>query len=459
MPNKKVLLIQPYYNTKYPPMGLGYISSYLKQYTNYIVQIFDQNLNGKSTINGYIKVVKEFQPDVIGISMMTLAYYEVKELMSELRKITNVPIIIGGPQVTTLKKQTLIDLKADFAVIGEGELTFKELLGELFNDRNFNKVKGIIYRDKDRNLIENVERELIKNLDSMPMVDWTEISSDKYNLKGNQGDLIAPILTSRGCPHNCYFCASAAIWKRKIRFRSAENVFEEIVYLVNKRGIKGIEIADDNFTTNLKRANRILDYIINNKLKLRIECATGVRADGLDLNFLQKFKKAGGHTIAIGIESGSQKILDNANKDLKLETVEKTVHLIKKVGLTVNGFFILGLPAEEIEDIKETIDFSCKLKLDRAWYNIFTPYPGSKYYYDWVNNYKIDLSKIDWKKFNSSTPLGVSKIPNKVLNNYKRIAFLKFYLRPRILLNYLRAYRIAGILTFIRRLSIFCKRL
>jgi radical SAM superfamily enzyme YgiQ (UPF0313 family) len=193
-------------------------------------------------------------------------------------------------------------------------------------------------------------------------------------------------------------------------------------------------------------------------LKLKIECGGGLRADRVDLNFLQKFKKAGGHTIAIGIESGSQKILDNANKDLKPETVVKTIDLIKKIVLTVNGFFILGLPTEEIEDIKKTIDFSCKLKLDRAWYNIFTPYPGSKYYYDWVNNYKINIGKIDWEKFNSSTPLGVSKMPNRVLNKYKRIAFLRFYLRPKILLNYLKAYRIAGIHTFIRRLSVFFKR-
>lgn len=448
---QRVLLVRPGYHSKATPLGLGYLSAYLKAHTACDVRLYDHNLSPSPSTEGYLRAVESFRPDVIGIGMTCQDVQDARALVPSLRSVTSAPIVIGGPHVTSMREQAIEDTGADIAVMGEGEETLAAIVGALADGRDLSGVQGVIYRRMTGEIVVNPDRDPISDLDALPMVDWDAIAPEKYGARTPDGGLFARIITSRGCPYKCKFCASPSIWKRRIHFRSPDSVFEEIQYLVRAHGVKTVEIADDNFSFDLARAERILELIIDSGMRVTLDCGGGLRADRISRKFLRKLKQAGCRRVAIGIESGSQRVLDDVNKGESLETIEKAIGLIKEVGFSLNGFFILGLPTEEIEDIKQTIRFACRVNLDRAWFNIFTPYPGSFYFKEWIERRQVDPTRIDWSKFNSNTPVGASKIPSRVLERYAKIAFLRFYARPRIILSYIRSSGLRGLPSLARQ--------
>lgn len=436
----KVLFLQPNYDAHviHPPLGLGYLAAFLEK-EGHQVALFDGTLHNASIVD-FIKAVDDFNPDLIGLSVLSRGHALAKTIIKTIKKkFKKIPLVIGGTQVTAASRLVLKDLMADFAIVGEGEVTLLELAKVLERKKkNFAQISGLAYKTPAGRIRVTKPRELIADLDSLPFPAWHLMPPQKYRiapiLEPAQAQPIAPVLTSRGCPYNCSFCASNVTWKRRIRFRSPENVLEEIKMLKNEFGVGEIHFSDDNFTMDPKRAEKICDLMIKERIGLPWQCPNGVRIDRLTLPLLRKMKKAGCYALGLGIESGNQKILDQVNKNLDLKIVPRVLNNLRKADIESYGFFILGLPGETKKTIQETINFALKNPFDRAWFNIFAPYPGSPAFDEWIKN--RDFNKIDWEKHDCSTAIMAGKdLALEEIEKLQKQALKKFYLRPRVFLK------------------------
>lgn len=450
----KVLLFWPNYDAHvvHPPLGLGYLASFLRT-KNHEVTIFDGTLKNAS-VGDLINEIKSFNPDLVGISVLTRGHNQVKKTIEEIKKnFPKLPVVIGGTQVTAAPLEVMADLGADFAVIGEGELTLTELVSALQSDHKnrFAKIAGLDYWENGKIRI-NQPRKFIDNLDEIPFPAWDLMPPKKYRivpiLEPARAFPIAPILTSRGCPYNCSFCASNVTWRRKIRFRSPENVLEEIKMLKQEYGVREIHFSDDNFTMDIERAEKICDLLIKEKINLPWQCPNGVRIDRLTLPLLKKMKAAGCYAVGLGIESGDQKILNMNQKNLDLKIVPGVLRNLKKTGIESYGFFILGLPGDTRKTVEKTVDFALNNPFDRVWFNLFTPYPGSPAFPGWLGKRKF--AEIDWDKHDCSTGIvSLADVSSKELENWQKKALREFYLRPKNLFKLLLRLRPKEIWTLI----------
>jgi radical SAM superfamily enzyme YgiQ (UPF0313 family) len=378
------------------------------------------------------KEIKNFDPDVVGVTATTRYIYDALEILKNAKKNNpNCLSIVGGPHATVRAKELLQNNSyVDAVVRGEGEKTLTELL-ENWYSKNLSGIKGISYRANEK-IIENIDRELIQDLDALPFPAYHLLPMKKYSiglidggLLGKQGQQYGAIITSRGCPHDCIFCSSRRLWGRKWRARSPENVVEELEVLTNKYGKEVIHFMDDTFTVDKKRTIKICKLIRDERIDVSIICVT--RVDVFNEEIASELKKAGCSLVYFGFESGVQKTLDILNKNFKLEDSVKAVNIAKKVGIDAAGFFVMGLPGETREMINKTINFASKLGLKSAEFNIVVPYPGTKLYKTAEENNM--LLTTDWSKYETSK--SVMKLPGlkaKELKELKRKAYFRFNL-------------------------------
>ena len=449
----KVLLLQPNYDSHviHPPLGLGYLAAFLEK-QGHDAALFDGTLE-KASVSDFVQAAQNYQPDLIGFSVLTRGHHQARKIIKALKKkFKKIPVMVGGTQITALPREALLDLGADFAIVGEGELTAAELAAMLVSGRkNFAQIKGLAYRTAGGQARINSRRELIPDLDSLPFPAWRLMPPAKYRiapiLEPAKALPIAPIMTSRGCPYNCSFCASNVTWRRRIRFRGPENVLAEIKMLKEDFGVKEIHFSDDNFTMDIKRAEKICELLIKEKINLPWQCPNGVRIDRLTRPLLRKMKKAGCYAVGLGIESGNQRILKQVNKQLDLRLVPAVLKNLKKVGIESYGFFILGLPGDTRETIEETINFALRQPFDRAWFNIFTPYPGSPAFNRWRG--KRSLKTINWEAHDCSTAVAAaSDLQPAEIEGLQRQALRRFYLRPKTFFSVASKIRVREVITF-----------
>jgi radical SAM superfamily enzyme YgiQ (UPF0313 family) len=262
---------------------------------------------------------------------------------------------------------------------------------------------------------------------------------------------VAPIITTRGCPFECKFCASPYLWKKRIRFRNPKEVVNEIQYLIEKKGVKEIHIEDDNFTLDRNHVKNICQEIIKRKIKVAWCTPNGIRADKVDLDLLKLMKKAGCYSVAFGIESGNSEILKNILKHEDLEVIKKAVIMAHQIGLLTQGFFIFGLPGETKETIDQTINFAKKIPLDKAQFLLLDVIPGSALWrelkYQKKVNWQIDsFHEISWLP---------PTVDRKTLNKSLSWAFISFYLRPKQIWLFLKYFKISQLPFLWRRIIDF----
>jgi anaerobic magnesium-protoporphyrin IX monomethyl ester cyclase len=422
--------------SKLPPLGLCNLASIVRETAD--VSIIDAPALGLG-IKETFEMIEAFNPDLIGITAVTISVNNAAQLAKYIKeKECLSPIILGGPHVTAVPKETLKRFpEFDIAVIGEGEETLLELVTKSDTRLNLEGIKGLAFR-KNGEIIFSSPRPFIKNLDELPLPIWDILPNfpEAYSQSAMRCHRFpsACLITSRGCYGKCTFCDTACFGKR-IRNHSAEYVIAMIKDLINRYGVKDISFYDDNFIAFPQRISKICKMIIDEKLDITWSCDS--RIDAVQsFDQLQMVKQAGCWQICYGIESGNQKILDEVKKNVSLERVKQVVEWTAKVGIYVKGFFMMGLPLETEETIKETINFAKELPLTNAHVTFTTPFPGSELYktasrYGVFNN--------DWSKMNMWAPVliphGLSK---KILQKNKKKFFREFYLRPRIVYNYLR---------------------
>jgi anaerobic magnesium-protoporphyrin IX monomethyl ester cyclase len=423
----KIGIVFPRY--KYPtgdiPLGICYLSSYLQKTNNVKPQIIDTTFH--ESIDETKKILNE-KFDLVCFSIMTTMIKDSLELANHIKeKHPNTKIVFGGPHTTVMPGEILKEKVVDAVVIGEGEKTFSDLIK---NNLDFKKTLGLWY--KEDKIIKNQPNTFIHDLDDIPFPDleqvdiknyfknWFQLESVKFGLHGLN------IIASRGCPYDCTFCQPtlSRIFGKKIRKRSAKNIKQELVHWKNKYNIKAFMFQDDTLIADKKWTSEICREITN----LNLLWGCNVRANLVEEKTLRKMKAAGLRKVFMGIESGSQRVLNEVyDKKITLKQVEQAVNVVNKLGIKIQGYFMVGAPTETLKEIKQTIKFSNKLNLDEATFSITTPLPHT-YLYDMIKD-KINKEITDFDYYKNSVfkhELGAKK-----LDSLRKQALLKFYLNPK----------------------------
>ncbi len=419
-----------------PHLGLLMLGAVLRD-KGHRVRILDASAQGL----GYEETVEEtkrFQPDIIALTAVTPSIIKTVRLASMLKQaLAATPIIIGGPHFTAVPEETLTHYTDfDYGVVGEGEKTLVDLVEALADDKRPSDVPGVAFREND-SVFFSPPRPPIQDLDYLPIPAWDLLDGfpSRYHpaLFKYKRLPSTHIVSARGCPNRCIFC-DTSVFSRQIRFHSPEYVLDMIGYLVRKFGIKEIIFEDDQFLIKNDRVAEICEGLLKKRWDISW-CCSGRVNSVKDVSLLRLMKRSGCWQISYGIESGNQEILDFAKKGIKVDQIKKAVDLTHKAGILSKGYFIFGLPYETEETMKKTIRLATHIPLNDMSVFILTPFPGSEMYA--IAEHFGTIEK-DYEKMNL---LEVVYVPDNLskekLLYYQRRFMRKFYLRPRIIGNYI----------------------
>lgn len=415
-----------------PNIGLAYIAAYVEA-KGFSVRVIDA-LAEQLTVEGFLERVRSLAPRCVGFSSMT---YQIKSAALAAARIKQVDpsirTLVGGAHASALPERTLEEFPAfDAAVMGEGEITTATLLARDGGSSNGGRgIPGAVTRH-DGAIRKGSTRPFIRDLDTLPFPAFHLFPLSRYSpfySRTYRREL--PISSTRGCPFRCSFCTTAM--GRKIRMRSPESLVEEIRYGRERFGLEQVIFTDENFNGNRERAlafcsqiqaagmNRDINYICQSRVAVDRETLAAMRA----ANFTH---------ITFGIESGSQAILNKAHKAIQLEQSERAVRWAHETGMITDGNFILGLPYDTRETIRETIDFACRLPLDYASFFLLVPYPGTEVM-EMARQRKANLVLLseDWDEYGKQVggALAHQHLSRRELELLQTYGYLRFYGRPR----------------------------
>ncbi len=393
-----------------PPIGLITIGSYL-QAKGHDVKIIDcRELIVEHKTNEYIplilKIVDEFKPDIIGINILTALFDEAKKISYALKTHSpNRIIIAGGPHpsvepILTFQQNQYIDA----ICIGPGE----EVCLDVLDGKKISGIQGLMHRDH----VDKFERRAVNlDIDKYPFPNYdlanrnfyTDFSTSTITGWGYKG---ISSLTSRSCPYSCKFCASD--WSKPVRFHSPEYVIEMVKYL-STYDIDSISFFDDTIALQKNRLYKICEGFIRSRLfwpHTRLRWTASMRVDQVDPYTLKLMKRAGCYSMAIGIESGSERMLKVINKKTTVEMNRQACAYVKEAGLHLAVSFMLGIPGETQREMNETVAFMQSVGCNFRGVGSFRPLPGSPFYYEFVNNNMLSKEHIDWSNLGdfSSAP-------------------------------------------------------
>ncbi len=403
----KILFIKPKTEqvNKSPPTSFVALAGELR---NYDVRILDGQCYGYDDKH-ISRYVKEYNPDIIGFGGMTNEIRFSYDLAEKVRKISGAKIVFGGAHATFEPEEVLSKYFVDFIFRGEAEIPFAEFVNKLEKNEDCRKVSNLGYKNKGKLIFNDTKWH---DFNALEMPDWDLIKLKDYRKASiNKKFPSAPIVTTRGCPFKCTFCAGFVMMGRRYRMRNLNKIIDELKYLKKTQGIKEFLIFDDNFGLIKKRVMEFCDLLIKEKLDLVWSCANGIRIDTLDEEVILKMKEAGCFMINLPIEFGTQKMLDIIKKGSNLEKMKKIAPLVEKNGLKATLYFIIGHPEETIEDIKKTIKLSLQIPASRAFFSIHTLFPGTEDYYKYKD-------KERWEG-------------GKEIERIWRKAVFRFYFRPK----------------------------
>lgn len=412
-----------------PPLGLLYLAGYLKKYSGHEIKIIDAQVE-KLDYPELQKQIKNFFPDVVGITAMTFTLLDVLKTIDITKEVCpNAKIVLGGPHVHIYPEETLNLKNIDFVVLGEGEETFFKLLENIKNPEVLKNIEGLALKHNGK-IINTGVKKYCENLDELPFPPREMIPYKKYFSLLAKKQPITTMFTSRGCPFQCAFCDRPNMGKN-FRKRSPKNVVDEMEECL-KLGIKEIFIYDDTFTVDKERAKDICKEILKRGLKFSWDIRA--RVDTVDEELLMLLKKSGCARIHYGVEGGTEKILKVLNKLITLDKALETFRLTKKIGIDTLAYFMIGSPTETKEDIVETIKFMKKLDPDFVQITLLTPFPATKVY-NWAlgqkvfeNDYWLDFAKNPRPGF--KTQYWTKELSNEELQFLLKLAYKKFYVRP-----------------------------
>jgi anaerobic magnesium-protoporphyrin IX monomethyl ester cyclase len=403
---KILLAIPPYTHTKGEhqfivfPLGIAYIASVLEKAGHEVAVIDslvedptpkedkDKNFLVGLSWEKVMNRIKEFNPDILGVSCGFTSQFKNTEKLCKLVRAHNSKIKIfgGGAHASALTDKIISTGLIDYAIFGEGEETVVDLIDTIENKKPLSKVLGIGFKDKDKVKI-NEKRPFIKDLDTLPFPARHLFPMEKYFKHGKnkahnfitKHSRYTTIVASRGCPYTCSFCSIHTVWERSWRPRTPENILDEVEELVKNYNVKEIQFEDDNLTLIKERAMKLFQGIIDRKLNINWTTPNGILVNSLDEDLIKVMKKSGCYRVNLGIESGNQEVVDKiVKKPLSRDHCRKLIKTFKKYSIPVTGFFVIGMPGETIKNINETIEFIKQNDFDDILVSIASPYPGTE---------------------------------------------------------------------------------
>ncbi len=438
----KVALVFPRftYPSGDPPLGVAYLAGAIRMLPGLKVDILDTTFES-SPMSYLAREFKRERYDLVGISLMSsmvTTAFRVAALAKQV--IENTRVIMGGPHPTVMPEQMQRDPNVDAVCVGEAETTLP-LLMRRFPDL---EVPGM-FTSSGR----NEPRPPAADLDSLQPPAWDLLPMRQYMRNWFQLDSVpragqgTSILASRGCPYNCTYCQPTLrrLFGPKLRKRTPASVAAEVSELTANHGLESFMFQDDTFTIDRDWALEVAREVHRRNPSVIWGC--NARADTLDEEFLRELHACGLRKLNMGIESATQRILDEVyKKKIAVEDLVEAVHTAKRAGLTVQGYFMIGAPTETLEEIHRTIRLACELPLDDATFSITTPLPGTALYRKTAE--RIRPGTRDFNYYDTSVYRSADVLQSSVLRALTRKAYLKFYFSPRRWSTLLRHVILSG---------------
>lgn len=422
-PTKELLVIPPL-----PPTDLMYLAAIAEQ-CGYEAMIRDYSQGGNFEVD-----LKEFQPDFLVANIATPTFQS--DMMAiKLAKDINPSIctIVKGAPFLTYNTNTIYENPfIDYVIIGEAEFTLKEILEGVPD----NEILGICYRENFQP-IKNEKRPFIENLDELPFPARHLVDNSIYRRPDN-GKVQAVVKVARGCPFHCFFCLATPVSGAKVRKRSPENIVAELKECVEKYNIRNFLFWSDIFNLDREWTLELCKKIIESGLK--ITWSSNTRADTMDDEMAKMMYKSGCRLVSIGVESGSQKMLDKIGKKITLDNIRNTVKILKKNKIKIYNYFVIGLPWETEETVEETIKFAIELDSNFISFYTATPLPGTKYFaYAMLN--KLVEGNLDFRSAYYEPVVRSESLSKERIFELHKQAVKRFYLRPKFILKTLLSLR------------------
>lgn len=422
-PTKELLVIPPL-----PPMDLMYLAA-IAEGCGYEAKIKDYSLGGD-----LVNDLREFRPDYLVANIATPTFVsDMAAVKLAKETLPNLCTIVKGAPFLTYNTNTIYENPyIDYVIIGEAELTLKDILEGTPNE----EILGICYRENFQP-VKNEKRPFIENLDILPFPARHLVDNSIY-IRPDNGKVQAVIKVSRGCPYHCFFCLATPVSGSKVRMRSAENIIAEIRECVEKYNIRNFVFWSDIFNIDRDWTIDLCKKIIESDL--RITWSSNTRANTMDDEMASMMYKAGCRLVSIGVESGSQKMLDNIGKRITLNDIRETVKILKKNRIKIYNYFVIGLPWETEETVEETIKFAIELDSNFISFYTATPLPGTKFFnYAMIN--KLTEGNLDFRSAYYEPVVRSHTLSKERIFELHKQAVKRFYLRPQFIIKTLLSLR------------------
>ena len=408
-------------NSITPPLGLATLCAVLEAngHESGIIDAYAENMQSADIISAISS-----DDDIIGITSTTPEIENVAIIARSIRqRFPETKIIMGGVHPTIFHQDLVLEGICDMVVRGEGE---KAIL-LIASKTPMQDIPNLTWRDAEGKVIVNTQKAQYVHLDDLPMPSYRKLPMHRYRsaIGAAKRSPSIGMITSRGCPGKCTFCYSG-MFGEKIRYLSAENIYQQIVYLQKTYGIREISFYDDTFTSNLKRVDELCQLIISNRLEISWSCFA--RVDTVNFKILQLMKAAGCHQIMYGFETTDEKILKAVNKKVKLSQYENVISWTREAKIDIRGAFMLGNPEETQSSMEATIAYAKKIDIQFAIFNITTPFPGTELF-NWAEK-TGHLQHKRWSEYDlSHVILSLPSVSSQQVQDYYKKAYRDFYFR------------------------------
>jgi len=418
----------------YPPLGLMYIAAYAERHTDNRIEILDTIVERMS----YSQIEKELErkkPDIVGVQAMTFTLVDALLIAKIVKRIDNeIKVVLGGPHAYIYPNETINQEEIDYLVLGEGEISFTNLLENIDNIQRLKSTPGLVFKDGGRIINTGVDSPIM-DLDSIPFPARHLTKYKKYYSLIAKRSPITTMMSSRGCPYNCSFCGRPHLGK-KFRARSAKNVVDELEECT-RMGIQEFFFYDDTFAVNRQRAIDICKEILERGLDIGWDIRT--RVDSVDMELLSKLKRAGCERIHYGVESGNSEMLKMIRKGITIEQAKEAFKLTKEAGIQTLAYFMFGLPGETKKQMFDTIEFAKTLNPDYVHFSVLTPFPATPIYEKGLedgiikDDYWSEFAKNPQKEFTPKLLEG--NLTNEELMGLLKYAYKTYYLNLAYIAN------------------------
>lgn len=411
-PTKELIVIPPL-----PPADLMYLAAVAEK-AGFEAKICDYSQGGD-----YEADLKDFQPDYLVVNIATPTLEHDLDAVKKAKEICpNIITVAKGAAFLTLAEKIVGEHnELDFGILGEAEDTLKDIL----ENKSKNDISGIYYKENGEVKFTG-KRPFIEDLDSLPFPARHLVDNNIYRRPDNN-KVQATIKVSRGCPFHCFFCLATPVSGAKVRRRSPENIVAEIRECVEKYNIKNFLFWSDIFNIDKDWTMKLCQAIIDSGLK--ITWSANTRADTADLEMAEMMYKSGCRLVSIGVESGSQYMLEKMGKKITLNDVRRTVKVFKKAKIRIYNYFVIGLPWETEETVEETIKFAIELNSDFISFYTATPLPGSRFY-DYASEHNLFDKETSFENAYYYPAVNTHNLTRERVFELHKSAIKRFYLRP-----------------------------